>query len=91
MADRLTAFTFRNGEKTTREFARSGRFYHSDGNWFFKTREGINYGPYSSRTECKYAYVEFLEVVSNKNELSSLPVDFGDTGSNWKVPKISFN
>jgi len=91
MADSHTEYSFRSGEQENQVFERSGRFYSIKGNWFFKTREDINYGPYISRTECKYAYQEFLDLVSSQSDLSSMPVDFCDVGSDWKVPKINFN
>ena len=91
MANSPPTYRTRTGETTTREFTRSGRFFSQKGNWFFKTREGLDYGPFSSRTECKYAYDEFIDVVSSSNELGGMPVDFEDTSSDWKVPNISFN
>ena len=91
MADNLSNYSIRNGETTTRQFVRSGRFFQMKGHWFFKTREGIDYGPYVSRTECRYAYNEFLDLVASQNELGSIPIDFEDSGTQWKVPKISFN
>lgn len=81
----------RNGENTVRAFSRTGRFFNQKGSWFFKTREGFDYGPYDSRTECRYAYDEFIDVVSTKSELGGLNVDFEDTCSNWKMPRINFN
>lgn len=86
MKDNLNSFIHRSGENKD-DFTRSGRFFHQKGRWFFKTREGCDYGPYSSRTECKYAYSDFIDLVSNNNKLGSIPVEFNDDVS-WKVPKI---
>ncbi len=93
MEQSLSGYTSRVGESTSRQFIRSGRFFQTQGNWYFKTREGINYGPYTNKTECRYAYNEFIDVVSATNDLSSMPIDFdppNDNG-NWEVPKINFN
>lgn len=91
MANNPQMYKPRNGEAGMPEFTRSGRFYCVNNNWFFKTREGLNYGPYSSKTECRYAYDEFIDVVSASNELGGIPVDFDDTSTSWTVPKINFN
>lgn len=91
MADNLSNYRSRTGENTSRQFLRSGRFFQTQGNWFFKTREGIDYGPFTSKTECRYAYNEFLDLVSTQNDLGGIPIDFEDTGSQWTVPKINFN
>ena len=85
------AYKKRSGENTGHEFMRSGRFYRQQGNWYFKTREGLNYGPYSTRTECKYAYDEFIDVVSNPNDLNGIPVDFDSGETEFKIPKINFS
>ena len=84
-------FTHRNDESTRKQFIRCDRFYHNKNFWFFRTREGVDYGPYISQVECKYAYEEFLEVVSDQKSLGSIAIDFKDTESNWKVPHIDFN
>lgn len=91
MATTQPAYKKRSGENSTCEFTRSGRFYCQQGNWYFKTREGLNYGPYSSRTECKYAYDEFIDVVSGPNDLGGIPVDFDSGESDFKIPKINFS
>ncbi|WP_444998104.1 DUF6316 family protein [Aliikangiella sp. IMCC44359] len=80
----------RYGE-TLPEFNRSGRFFCESGNWYFKTREGINYGPYTSKTECKYAYQEFIDIVNNHNDLGGIEVEYDDSEKNWTMPKINFN
>ncbi len=91
MPNSVDQYQQRYGEVTCSEFSRTGRFFYAKGNWYFKTREGINYGPFISRTECKYAYAEFIDVVSNTNELSSSPIDFESGETEWKMPKISFS
>lgn len=90
MAAQTPPTTIRSGESTEIPFIRSGRFIHHRELWFFKTREGVNYGPYDSRTECKYAYQEFIDIVSNQSDFSCLATDTPDLGSDWKVPKINF-
>ncbi len=84
----MTNFIHRNGENK-KQFLRSGRFYHTDGKWFFKTREGFNYGPYSNRTECKYAYSDFLDLVASSNQLGDGTNLDSDASSGWKIPKIN--
>ncbi|MCW8877631.1 MAG: DUF6316 family protein [Kangiellaceae bacterium] len=91
MAENLSLYTCRNGETTTRQFIRSGRFFQNSGHWFFKTREGVDYGPFNSRTECRYAYNEFIEIVSNQSDLSTMPLDYNDSETDWEIPNIKFN
>ncbi len=91
MAAQLTPFVCRAGESATKQFIRCGRFFNHDNLWFFKTREGVDYGPYESRLECKYAYEEFLEIVSDQKSLGGIALDFNDTESNWKIPDIDFS
>jgi hypothetical protein len=90
MPAQLIPYTPRSNETTSRQFVRDGRFFHSNEHWYFKTREGVNYGPYESRTECKYAYAEFIEVVSDQNQLCGSSLDFQDVNKEWKMPKIEF-
>lgn len=40
---------------------RSDRFIQHEGHWFFKTREGEQVGPFSSRNEAQYALLYFIE------------------------------
>lgn len=68
----------RSEDERIQQHDRSGRFVVTNGNWFFKTREGIDYGPYASRIECKYAYSDFIDIVSAKNSLGAIPIGFGD-------------
>jgi hypothetical protein len=91
MTTRLTPFVCRSGENLTRQYPRCGRFFHNESLWFFKTREGVDYGPYENQTECKYAYEEFIDVVSDQEPLGGIAIDFGDSDSKWKVPNIDFN
>lgn len=89
MTDNLNSFIHRNGENK-KQFSRSGRFFHQKGQWFFKTREGCHYGPYTNRTECKYAYSDFISMVSSNSQLGAISVGFDDEKSQWKIPNIDF-
>ncbi len=91
MTQENTQFIHRNNEKSSSNFERSGRFYSSKGSWFFKTRESVDYGPFQNRTECRYAYNEFIEVVSDTNEMASNSFDYQDINSDWEPPKINFS
>ncbi|MBV1908649.1 MAG: hypothetical protein KUG78_04970 [Kangiellaceae bacterium] len=84
-------FAYRNNEKSTGLFDRSGRFFCRKGSWFFKTREDIDYGPFQNRVECRYAYNEFIEVVSDSSKMSTESFDYQDINSNWRAPKINFS
>ncbi len=80
----------RHNDKNIKEFDRTGRFFTRSGQWYFKTREGLDYGPYATRIECRYAYQEFIDVVSSQSELVTAPIDYRSTASDWKIPKINF-
>ncbi len=92
-----TTFIHRCNESSNKEFTRTGRFLTLNGCWFFKTREGFNYGPYANKTECRYAYDEFIEVVSNQVEFDKVSLEFetpaptDSRSQGWKVPKINFS
>ena len=49
----------RDGETGVVPF-RSGRFFVVSNNWYFTTREGIDKGPYNSRTAANVALDEFV-------------------------------
>jgi len=89
----LAKFSYRKEEQSSGLYDRSGRFFCRKGSWFFKTREGIDYGPYQSRVECRYAYDEFIDVVSGANDmgLGNQTTEYQDAKSNWNLPKINFN
>lgn len=93
MSSGISHFKNRNNESPSQFFDRSGRFFCKNGSWFFKTREAIDYGPYKSRVECRYAYNEFIELVSESasTSFSSDTYDYQDLSSNWTAPKINFN
>ena len=85
-----TAFVYRDGESNINQFTRTGRFFTRSRHWYFKTREGLDYGPFESRTECRYAFNEFLDVVSNQSALITEPLDYESSSTEWKMPKINF-
>jgi len=87
----VSHFQYRNNEEATGLFDRSGRFFCKQGSWFFKTREAIDYGPFETRVECRYAYNEFIEVVSSAKIMAVDNFDYQDSGSNFQLPKINFN
>jgi len=91
MTAKVTQFKYRSNEEPDGLFERTGRFFCREGNWFFKTREAVNYGPFESKIECRYAYNEFIEVVSDSSNLTSDTFDYQDTDSNWQPPKINFS
>jgi hypothetical protein len=91
--------THRSGETSRQEFIRHGRFARINNLWYFKTREGVDYGPFNSQTECKYAYEEFIDVVAYQTSLSidvqevSIQSDSNldlEPEPDWKIPKIDF-
>lgn len=84
-------FIYRGNEKTQTIFERSERFFCHNGNWFFKTREEIDYGPFQTRIECRYAYNEFIDIVSDSGGFLSDTFDYQDITSNWQPPKINFS
>ena len=91
MANRELSFQKRSSDNRIAEFERTGRFFCKKGSWFFKTREAVDYGPYQNRVECRYAYNEFIEVVSDSAQLAEGTFDYQDVSSNWQPPKINFS
>ncbi|HEY5647587.1 MAG TPA: DUF6316 family protein [Pseudomonadales bacterium] len=45
---------------------RSERFFRSDDQWFFTTREGTTEGPFSSREEAQSALADYLRRIGAK-------------------------
>ena len=91
MTNNISSFQYRQNENAIGLFDRSGRFFCRLGSWFFKTREGVDYGPYKTRVECRHAYNDFIDLVSDATKLTSESFDFNDTDSDWQPPKISFS
>ena len=87
----ISHFESRCNEDAKTEFDRTGRFFSRKGSWFFKTREAVDYGPYHSRVECRYAYNEFIDIVANSKDLPTESFDYQDDSSDWKLPKINFS
>lgn len=52
--------TYRQGESGSIPF-RSGRFFCVDTAWYFACREGLDHGPFASKTEAETALQDFLE------------------------------
>jgi hypothetical protein len=51
----------RAGESSEASFFRSDRFFMSNGQWFFATREGVNFGPYTVRYEGEKALLRYID------------------------------
>ena len=58
----------RQGENGVTPF-RSGRFFVVANNWYFSTREGIDKGPYISRSDAIFALEDFLKHCKKLNEI----------------------
>ena len=54
----VTRIRHRRGESGDVPF-RSGRFFSSDGQWYFSTREGDNVGPFNSLHDARAGLVEY--------------------------------
>jgi len=50
----------RRGEPERPVFRRPDRIFWADRAWYFETREGIDYGPYTTREEAEGALEAFL-------------------------------
>ncbi|MDH5433078.1 MAG: DUF6316 family protein [Gammaproteobacteria bacterium] len=86
-------YSKRISDQVEESFERSERFFQVDGYWFFKTRENIDYGPYESVVECRYAYNDFLDVVDNQSlfegfAATSESIAYSDE-EGVKIPKIT--
>lgn len=62
MLNNLFKSNTRNEESTKPDTgARSDRLYQDKGRWFFKTREGMNVGPFQKKNDAQYALLYFAE------------------------------
>jgi hypothetical protein len=50
----------RNGENMN-SWLRCNRFYNLKGQWFFSTREGIDFGPFATQDEAKTELQQFIQ------------------------------
>ena len=64
----------RAGENLSEPQVRSDRFFSSQGDWYFSTREGAPIGPFTAKEEARKGLVDFLEFMSlaKPNTLSRL-------------------
>jgi len=51
----------RRGDTKDVKHFQSDRYFRSEGEWFFATREGVDFGPYTIRTEAEKALKRYLE------------------------------
>lgn len=42
-------------------FFQSDRFFRSDGGWYFATREGVNFGPFTVRPDGEKALARYID------------------------------
>lgn len=54
-----------------RVFFRSDRFFSGNGQWFFETREGMNYGPFATREEAEEELEKFLRELHAGDDATS--------------------
>ena len=59
--------TYRQGNKLESNKPRSTRFEYREGEWFFRTREGIELGPFESHAEAAVSLNEYLEFIGSGN------------------------
>lgn len=50
----------RQGENAQAWF-RSNRFYNVKGNWYFSTREGVDFGPFDNQQEASDALKHYIQ------------------------------
>lgn len=43
--------------------SRHGRYLQKDGYWYYTTREGVDIGPFDSRTDAEVGVGEFIEFI----------------------------
>lgn len=60
----------------------SDRFFRSDGMWYFVTREGVDFGPFTVRSDGEKALLRYLETQRTMRRLRARDPAFGD-GRSW--------
>ena len=55
-------------DKESKKF-QTERFFRSEGNWFFTTREGIDFGPYTIRADADKALYRYLDTQKTMQRL----------------------
>ena len=57
-----------------RQFKRSNRFHQVDGDWYFKTRENMQIGPWITQLEAEYEFMQYLDSVRLENTIKGTNV-----------------
>lgn len=56
-------------DSADRSFFRTDRFFRSEGQWFFSTREGVDFGPFTVRGDGEKALVRYLDTQKTMRRL----------------------
>ena len=64
----------RNGE-TGIEPARSERFFQRDSYWYYSTREGVDIGPYDTRTGAARGCAQFIDYMAMRGSAFSATLE----------------
>ena len=59
----------RKTDSAERNVFRTDRYFQSEGLWYFATREGIDFGPFTSRLEGKKAASRYIDTQSAMQRL----------------------
>ena len=54
----------RRTDERAKSYFRSNRFFSSNGQWYFATREATNAGPYATKPAAEAALVDYLAQVA---------------------------
>ena len=53
----------RLGEQGSEPESRSSRYFEKDGYWYYRTREGVNIGPFDTIGEAELGASEFIDFI----------------------------
>lgn len=67
---------------------RSKRLYFSQGNWYFDTREGIQFGPFGSQREARISLAMFMAASIREARASGARADLGRPGRDGRIEHL---
>ena len=78
----------RTTDKERSKAFQSERFFSSDGIWYFTTREGIDFGPFTTRSDGEKALFRYLDTQRTMHRLRSRDPNIADDYK-WDVQGVA--
>ena len=64
-------------------FFQSDRFFTSEGQWYFATREGVDFGPFTIRSDGEKALQRYIDTQNTMGRLRARDPALREAGHQW--------